>query len=404
MKKAFYSLMLVTLILAGCGLKNSPLSASPTIEPSPQLSPTATQIVITENPETPITVAIPSPTITSSPTVIDLPTPTKSPTHLTPPLIQTGPGETYETVFTIPVGGNSVIQYFRGGGREVTGPNAIAVLPGLSLMIADQVGNRLLHYEPAGQLLKVINLTDLGIEHVSDMRRKGDALFLLENLGLTFRVHHMSLDGTLIASEEIPYDFHIGEENYTLYNGLTGIAVDCDGSVLLELGGGFGLFRLPDVQGQSSPDNITKGYFCNGKRYREIDLRRQALRKISAGDVIYETRMTFKDGSFGILDVLPDGSFYVVRDDVVTDPQFTVDETVHYIGADGAVQGVARCPLAESYYSINRRMAISPTGEVFAILPHPDLIEIIRLIFYTELEPLIPGAAIPQITINPNSP
>ncbi len=402
MIKAFYYLTLVTLFLAGCGPKSRPLTALPTMEPSPHLAPTATRMVITETYEAPINVTISPPTIKSPPT--DLPTPTITPTPLTPPLIQTGPGEIYETVFTIPVGGNNTIQYFGGGNREITGPNAIAVLPDGSLMIADQVGDRLLHYEATGQFLKAIDLTDLGIGHVSDMRRKGDELFLLEIIGLTFRVHRMSLDGTLIASEEIPYDFPIGEENYTLYNGLTGIAVDCEGSILLELGGGFGLFHLPDVQSQSSPDNVTKGYFCNGKYYREITLGRQPLRKISAGDVAYETRMTYKDGSFRILDVLPDGSFYLVRDDVVTNPQFKIDETVHYIGANGAVQGVARIPLSEYYYPIIRNMAISPTGEVFALLPRPDSVDIIHLNFYPELEPLIPGAAIPQITISPNSP
>ncbi len=404
MKKAFYSLILVTLFLAGCGVRNSPLTVSPTLEPSPQLSPTATQIVITETPETPITVLIPSPTITSSPTVIDLSTPTITSTPLTPPLIQTGPGETYETVFTIPVGGNSLIQYFGGGGRGITGPNAIAVYPDGSFMIVDQVGNRLLHYGTIGELLNTIELSDLGIAHVSDLRRKGDNLFILEIIGLTFRVHHMSLDGRLISNENIPYDFPIGEENYTLYNGLSGIAVDCDGSVLLEVGRGAGLFHLPDVQSQSSLANVTKGYICNGKRYQTISLGRQPLRNISVGDVIYETRMTYKDGNLGIMDVLSDGSFYLVRDDVVTDPQFTVDETVHCIGADGSVQGVARVPLAEFYYPIIRNLAIGPTGEVFALLPNPDSIHIIRLNFYTELEPLIPGAAIPEVTIRLNSP
>ena len=70
-----------------------------------------------------------------------------------------------------------------------------------------------------------------------------------------------------------------------------------------------------------------------------------------------------------------------------------------YIDENGVVQGVARVPLSEFYYPITRNTAVSPNGEVFALLPRPDSLDIIRLNFYQELEPLIPGAVVPQIII-----
>ena len=38
----------------------------------------------------------------------------------------------------------------------------------------------------------------------------------------------------------------------------------------------------------------------------------------------------------------------------------------------------------------------------FALLPRPDSLDIVRLNFYKELEPLIPEALAPQITLSQN--
>ena len=123
---------------------------------------------------------------------------------------------------------------------------------------------------------------------------------------------------------------------------------------------------------------------------------------ILAGDMTYETQLTTGLGGFRLLQVFDDGSFYVVRDDVVDFQVIKVDLTVHYVDADGVVQGAARIPLSEFYYYIMRSTAIASNGEVYALLPRPDSLDIIRLNFYKELEPLIPGAVIPQITVSQN--
>ena len=162
--------------------------------------------------------------------------------------------------------------------------------------------------------------------------------------------------------------------------------------------GGYKLDRLEDVQNQSSPDNIPNGYICNGKLYQVIEAVKP-LSKFKAGDVTYVTQLTTGLGGLIILGVYPSGGFYLIRDDVVNSQVIQVDKTVHFIGSDGIVQGMARVPLSEFYYPVGRGMAIDPKGEVFVMLPRPASIDIIRLNFYTNLEPLIPGAAVPQIAI-----
>lgn len=404
MKKHFYYLAFMALFVAACQSISVTPIATPTLVSSPKITLTSTQIVATTTYDNLPAAIHPITTTPSSPQNLTS-TPTETPCFDSRPVIHEELGNIYETVLSIPVGEGSIIKYDRHP-DSIQGPIAIAILRDDSFLLSDFVADRLLHYDRLGHLLGTIELNDLGIANIRDLRVKENELFLLEVSYQKFRVHHLSLDGALIASDEIPYNFPIDvkEKDYTLENGLTGIAIDCEGNVLLEVTGGTKLFPLSDVQNQSEPDNIVQGYICDDKRYRVTTTDPSQSPKISAGDVIYETGLTHGFGGLNFLDVFSDGSFYVVRSDVVTESVITVDQTVHYIDADGTVLGLARVPLSEFYYPIMRNMAISATGEVFVLLPRPDTIDIIRLNFYKELEPLVPGAVIPKIIMVSNNP
>jgi hypothetical protein len=245
-------------------------------------------------------------------------------------------------------------------------------------------------------------LAPLGIGFILDIRVKGDKIYLLEYGYKNYRVHQLALDGALINTEEIPYDFPVGKDRDSLEVLLTGIAIDCDDNIVLELAGGSILLPLSAVQKRTPYDQITQGILCNGQHYSVYNPLPGQTPKILAGDITYETQLTTGFGGFRLLQVFDDGSFYVVRDDVVTDPIINADLTVHYVDADGVVQGAARIPRSEFYYYIMRSTAIAPNGEAYSLLPRPDSLDIIRLNFYQELEPLIPGAVIPQITVSQN--
>jgi hypothetical protein len=311
---------------------------------------------------------------------------------------QTGSEPFYETLFAIPVGEGS-LQYFGGDqpDSEINGPNAIAVLTDGSFVIADLVGNRLWRYDSTGQLLKSIDLYSIGIEQVTDLRSTNTELFMLEIRNERYRVNRLSFDGELIASYDIPVGFHIE-------NGLTGITVDCEGAVLLEIAGGSDHYRLVDPQGNLYPSIVKTDYYCNGKPYRGLNSGPGTIPKFIAGSNSLETQLTTGLGGFNLLAVLNDGSLFMIRDDVVNDRVIQVDQTVHYINAGGVQQGVARVPLAQYYYSIMRNLAVGLDDNVYAILPQPDSVHIIRLNFYKSLEPLIPEAVEPLITISTTNP
>ena len=316
---------------------------------------------------------------------------------LTPALlIQEEMGPLYEEVMTIPVGEDGV--QYRGVGipnMEITGPNALAVLPDESFVVADLIDNRLLRYDSAGHPLKTIDLFPRDIVNISDLRASETGLFVLEiNFNVApqrYKVHHLSFEGDLKASYEIPESFH-------LENGLSGITIGSQGQIILEMEGGAKLYQLgeqPDIE----PVRVA-GYPFYGKTYELDNSVIGETVVIKADRIQLKTKLSKGLGGINFLKAFLDGSFYIIRNDVVNDQVIQVDQTVHYISANGVQQGVARVPLAEYYYPVMRNLAVSPRGDVFALLPRPDSVHIIRLNFYKSIEPLIPGAVKPSVMIS----
>ncbi len=308
-------------------------------------------------------------------------------------IVRDPPGPYYEIVFSIPVGPDGV--QYRGFGIPemlVTGPNALSVLPDGSFVVADLIDNRLLHYDSRGQLQNAIHLDSLDIVNVSDMQTAGGDLYLKEISGYHVtparnRIIRLSPEGRIISSYDIPDEFRLADN-------LPGIGVDGDGRILFDSGGG--LQQLVDAAGAWAPAP-TDGYAYHGQRYR-MDYSHGDPAIVGEG-LHVRTRMTMVFGSLQILGGLPDGRFYVIREDLVSDnPFIRVDLTVHLLSADGRQLGVARYPLDERLYHVDRALALGPDGYVYAMLPQEDSIHIVRLNFYSRLEPLIPGAAEPVMT------
>ena len=174
------------------------------------------------------------------------------------------------------------------------------------------------------------------------------------------------MDGTLIESDKVPVTLTSGlGTGMPLAAGELTIAIDCKGSTLLELQGGYRVYRLVDLQNNPDPTQISSGYPCNNELYQSIDAPKPFAR-LSTGNAIYETELTNGFGKLSLLDAFPDGSFYTIRDDVVNEQVIQVDQTVHYIHEMGDVNLVARVPLSEYYYTIRRNVAINSKGDTLS--------------------------------------
>jgi hypothetical protein len=127
----------------------------------------------------------------------------------------------------------------------------------------------------------------------------------------------------------------------------------------------------------------------------------RANASLTFGDTRYETGRTL-DSALDVLEANPDGSFYAVRGDILADsPALLSDQTIHFINAAGEPLGVARYPLSEWYFHLTEYLAVGPDGNVYALITRQDSVDVLRLNFYRQLEPLVPGAAEPVITPSP---
>jgi len=164
---------------------------------------------------------------------------------------------------------------------------------------------------------------------------------------------------------------------------LTGFTVDCNGKIFLEMAGQ--LKPLPLSNETLIASSTAEQYQCNGKSFTPQTVKPGEKPRFIAGDFTLETSLTMGLGGLSLLKVLPDGSFFVVRSDVVNFQVIQVDDTVHYFQPKDCSLGVARVPVDERYYYVMRNLAVGPDGNVYCLLPKPDSLKILRLNFTPRL-------------------
>lgn len=401
MKKKVFATLILFLLLTACGML-------PGIQTATFQSATNTQsLSSTITPLSP-TVAVLDSSSTPSPTAQSLPTststlsePALTPTPLVQPVINRQPGELYRTVFSIPIS-TTAFPYTVEPGGAVTGPKAFAIMPDDTFLIgiSQLGGSRLLNYDRNGQLLNTMDLAELGISVIDDLRVRGDDIYVLEYAIEGYRIHHLTLNGELISSDPIPKSFPSGNSmSPELVYGEATLAVDCDMNVLMEVARTH-VYVFSEVLENADPAKLQEGYPCGGKYYRQVHTVVNAIFKINAGDATYETQLMTQFGGLIFVKVFDDGSFYVLRSDVVG-KNFLTDTTIHYVDPSGTILAVARIPSSERFYYIERNADINSTGEVFVMLPREESLDVIRLNFYEELPPLLPDGIAPVVRLSP---
>lgn len=396
----FSSAILAAMILTAC------TQASPS--PTAQISHTPASLPATQSPPvsppTKRATSEAASTATVAPTIIVTPSPI--PTSIYTPLLHQGSSAFYDTLFTLPVGGGSSIQY-EYSGCCINGPNALAVLPDGTFLISDMVtGKRLLHYSLTGELLGQIPLNRQKILWVYRLQVRNGSLFLLtRDVQDAYAVYEMTLDGQIKQHYPFSGKFPIGESNL-LEQGLTGMLIDCEQNILLEVVGGSKLYRLVDIQADIQASKLINGFSCRGQFYHAQPSQTPDFRSFAVGGTIISTHVSQQFGSLSLLGGFADGSLLLLRGDVISDPVIHADLTVHFVDPGGLNPAMARVPIAELYYTeyITGSIALSEQGEVFALLPREDTLSLIRLNFYPQLEPFMPGAVAPQVTISTSPP
>ena len=349
----------------------------------------------------------PSPnTPTSHPTQLQIPTftspaiPTDTPPSLPSPhtnpsktpdttglslIIQDGPGPGYELVFSLPVGEGGV-QYRGLAAPEglIEGPNVLGVFADGTFGLADPATSSLLRFSVDGQLLNRVELRAVGIHMLSGMAVSNNDFMVLEaGFGpdpQIYRIYRITQGGQVSDTYDLP-------EWARLDGGLSGISAWQTGEVLLEMGGSR-TYLFVTAAGELAEQPVVAPLEIGVIRWSSVD-----------GEQGYTLSTSFSYGLGGLRLLSPnrDGTFFVVREDVIDQQVIQVDQTVHWMNEQSEQLGLARMPQAESLYYVPGNLAVGPDGQVYGLIPHQDRLDVIRLIFYHQLEPLEPEAMPPLI-------
>ena len=298
-----------------------------------------------------------------------------------------------KTLFTIPAGKDGV-HYKRGETSIAWGPSAFAVAQDESFWIADTVGNFLLHYDKTGTLLTKINLSKIyyPVVGVGDIEVTSSGIFILDIAAHTPKIIQLSFDGVATNSYEIP-------ENLRLANGLTGIAIGENNEILIEIEDGVKVYQLVGKNGEIS-QVLLDGYTHKGRLYstkvKPEDTTDSKSRFITAGDIKVKVEVANHLGSVHLLGIEQDGCFYVSMEEVVSNPEIHVDQTVRYYSSTGKLLSQSRIPIKRDCTYVAHNLAVGPNKSVYVMSPRPEGVQIKRLRFSKSLRPILPIIAVQE--------
>ncbi len=291
-----------------------------------------------------------------------------------------------EILFSIPVGDNG-IHYSGNGNPDILpgGPMALAIAPDGTFWIIDTVDNHLLHFNLKGDLLNKVDIGDVVISG-GDLEVTADEIWVLDVALNQPKILQLSLDGKVLGTYILPEGFHRKD-------GLTGIALENDGSILIEQEGGIKVTRFISPLNEIKQETLD-GYEFLGKSYSFQPGNLKSAKDPSHGYIIFgnmqiNVNVANNLGSLSILHINTDGSFLVEVQEVVINGAIQVDQKVYRYDAFGNLIGMARVPLADQYIPVLHSIAVGPNGNVYTLITSIDHGEVQKLTFGSTLSSII---------------
>jgi hypothetical protein len=328
-------------------------------------------------------------TPTPLPTEMSTPTETVTPTATSIPIYcnEVEDGKLFDVVFSIPTGENGI--HYEGGDVPESlrwGPAAFTISKDGVFWIADTAGDRLLSYGSDGVFLGIIDLEGLAVG-VTDLVVNNDIILVLDQSSLPPKVLRLTVRGDLLKSYDLPKGLY-------LEDGLTGIALEDHGELLIERRFGDRVTQFLNEKGDLIEKIETTGYPHNGRLYfAYVNGLASANPKhgcINIGSEKIEIDTTYDLGGIQILGFGESDDFYVLIEEVVQNPAIQVFQTIRHYDIKGNLLGIASMPLDEQYTYVDHDFAFGADGCPYALATHPDHGEILRLYFHKEIPPNSP--------------
>jgi hypothetical protein len=262
------------------------------------------------------------------------------------------------------------------------GAETFSVAPDSTFWIADTAvfPNRLLHYNPQGELLDDISLEDK-VVYAYDLLITPESIYVLDISTEQPKVIQFSLNGQVAS--EVDIDKRILQyEGEFIMPGVFNILLGEKGELLAS--GMGGTFELKNTIGELTYQPLEALSFY-GHTYREgaYDIT-SGQKPVYVDGSELETTPGFIPEAEPFLGINPDGSFALAG--YVPEPDYQRDHQVRYYDAMGKLIGVARQRPQTFYKDWNHHLAFGPDGAVYQLLSNPDhSVQVVRLGFSGEL-------------------
>ena len=312
--------------------------------------------------------------------------PTAQPAHKTPTPGSNLPlPEADQVLFTIP---NAESWSGKEGASRPDwkgwGAETFTLAPDGTFWIADTavLPNRLLHYNPQGELLDEISLEDR-VVYAYDLLVTPESIYVLDISAEQPKVIQFSLDGQVASEMALAQEVLQFEGEFVL-PGVFNILLGEKGELLAS--GMGGTFELKNMAGELTYQPLEDLSFY-GHTYREgaYDIA-SGQKPVYVDGSELETAPGFIPDGEPFLGINPDGSFALAG--YVPELDYQGDHQVRYYDALGKLLGVARQHPQTFYKDWNHHLAFGPDGSVYQLLSNPDhSVQVVRLGFSGDLPP-----------------
>lgn len=289
-----------------------------------------------------------------------------------------------EIICQIPIGDQG-IHYEENLNVPPWGPSAFVIGSDQTFWIADAAANRVLQFDKTCNLELIISLDGLATAP-TDLAVTTEALWVLDASSQQATILQFSRNGDWIAQYPLPESLSIAE-------GLSGITLSPQGELLVEQENGAQLHRM--VKSSDSTISAAASSYVLEEQSIQVSISgltsdNPATGYINTGSIEIKISVPNNLGGLRVLGFAQDHSLYAVLEEVALRNTIIVDQRLQHYAPDGTLLGEARSPVQTQYTYVPHALAMDTNGNVYFLVTHPTGVEIRRLDFVTDLEPLIP--------------
>jgi hypothetical protein len=273
---------------------------------------------------------------------------------------------------------------------EPWGPSSLRLGPDGTFLIVDPTKNRIIRYSASG--IELPSISPPGVVGITDVTADAQNLYVLDGAAPEPALLRLSSEGTIIERRSI---------SAALAEGLSGINLSANGSVLLEVNGGAAVRDLNNNFGFS---RSLKG---NGYSVRIPSLQDQAKDKQKAAVLLNNSQFAEISSqhlvvNLKVLGVTDSGDVFVLVDEIGSGAKVDVEQIVRQYSREGGLLRVARVPINDGITYVENNVALNEKGDTFALITKPGSAQVIKLTFQSgELQSALTDQAAPAAASAP---